>query len=532
MGMLENTIAYFAPVWAQKRDEARMRLSLSAQTRGIFSGGGAYTGASNNRTLKDWSTSSADVNSATLPDLPVLRDRSIHLYNNTATAHGAIKTINTNVIGTGLLVRSIPDTDVLGITQEEALEWAYKAEREFEQWAESPLSCDFARQLCFAEIQRVASIAQQLSGDVFVLMPHKPRKGTIYDLRLQLIDAARVSNPNDKPDDEKIAGGIEHDEDKVPIAIHIRTPHPGDNLTYAAPRWDRVELYGAKTGRRNVLHIMEHDRISQLRAAPILAPVIEQIRQISKYTEAELQAAVINAVLAVFVKRDAETDNIDSSIDDDDEEKPWERADNPQSLGSGTWIDGAPGEELQIVNSARPSNQFDPFFTASMKQIGMALELPYEILMKQFNSSYSAARAALMDAWKMFRARRKWLVNKLCQPTYEELITEAIIKGRIRAPGFFDDLTIRRAYLKTQWVGPTPGQLDPGKEYDAANKAVEYGFHTRTQATAELTGQDHDEVIKGLSREQALRERYGVTLNTGMFQPVATNDKQKTEEEI
>lgn len=544
MRLIEKAITAISPSWAAKRQENLIKIeeisikkeAISIKRQAIshagnvIRGGNSYTGATNKRSMRNWFTNGNNANSAILNDLPILRERCRDLYNNTPAARGAISTINTNVIGTGLILRSTPALEVLGLTDEEGQELSDLIEREFELWADSQLSCDYTRKLNFAEIQRLVSVSQQISGDVFVLMPWVKRKGSIYDVKLQLIEADRICNPNDLPDDKKIAGGIEYDDDGIPIAIHIRTPHPGNQLDLSRPTWERIEYYGAKTGRRNVLHVMEHERIDQARGVPILASVIETIKQISKYSEAEIAAAVVNAVLAVFVKRPPPSDDIPVDYGDENTEKPWENTD--YTLGSGTWIDGAPGEELQVVNAARPSNQFDPFFLATMKQVGMALELPFEILIKHFSSSYSASRAALLEAWKMFRVKRGFIISNFCQPAFEEFLTEAVIKGRINAPGFLSDVAIRAAYCSAQWVGPTPGQLDPGKEYDAANKAVEYGFTSRTRATAELNGQDFENVVKEKAREEALMRHLGVQLNTSTFQPVAQqNDNDNNNED-
>lgn len=530
MRLIERAISIISPAWAAKRQANLVRIQAASYTRSIIRGGNTYTGATNKRSMQDWITNGNDANSAILDDLPILRERCRDLYNNTPAARGAISTINTNVIGIGLILRSTPDLDVLGLTDDEGQELSDLIEREFKLWADSQLSCDYTRKLNFFEIQRLVSMSQQISGDVFVLMPWVNRNGSLYDLKLQLIEADRICNPNDRPDDKKFAGGIEYDDDGIPIAIHIRTPHPGNTVDFTPPTWERIEYYGEKTGRRNVLHVMEHERIDQARGVPILAPVIETIKQISKYSEAEIAAAVVNAVLAVFVKRPMPSDDVPVDYGDENTEKPWENTD--YTLGSGTWIDGAPGEELDIINAARPSNQFDPFFLATMKQVGMALELPFEILIKHFSSSYSASRAALLEAWKMFRVKRSFIISNFCRPAFEEFLTEAVIKGRIHAPGFLSDIAIRAAYCSAQWVGPTPGQLDPGKEFDAANRAVEYGFVSRSRATAELNGQDFENVVKEQAYEKAILRKYGVTLNTSTFQPVAQpNDNDNNNED-
>ncbi|MGL5901559.1 MAG: phage portal protein, partial [Cetobacterium sp.] len=132
------------------------------------------------------------------------------------------------------------------------------------------------------------------------------------------------------------------------------------------------------------------------------------------------------------------------------------------------------------------------FVKAVAKQVGSAIELPYEVLLSTFEKSYSASRAALLEAWKMFRARRTWMARDFCQPIYEMFLTEAVASGRINAPGFFLDKRIKDAYCKAEWYGPSQGQLDPLKEVMASAKKVEYGFSTYSRETAELTGMNWD----------------------------------------
>lgn len=46
-------------------------------------------------------------------------------------------------------------------------------------------------------------------------------------------------------------------------------------------------------------------------------------------------------------------------------------------------------------------------------------------------------------------------------------MSEAVARGRIYAPGFFQNPAIRAAYLGSEWLGPSQGQLDPVKEITA-----------------------------------------------------------------
>ena len=80
-------------------------------------------------------------------------------------------------------------------------------------------------------------------------------------------------------------------------------------------------------------------------------------------------------------------------------------------MGNGSIVALDEGEEVQIADPSRPNPNFDPFVIAICRQIGAALEIPYELLVKNFTASYSASRASLLEAWKMFRMRREWLVG-------------------------------------------------------------------------------------------------------------------------
>ena len=101
-----------------------------------------------------------------------------------------------------------------------------------------------------------------------------------YDLRVRLIEADRLSSPmgNTNP---LIIGGVEVNPAGEVIAYHISTHHPL-SWEYSETKWTRVEAYGVATGRRNVLHVMNRERIGQRRGVPFLAPVIEALKQLGQ----------------------------------------------------------------------------------------------------------------------------------------------------------------------------------------------------------------------------------------------------------
>lgn len=175
-------------------------------------------------------------------------------------------------------------------------------------------------------------------------------------------------------------------------------------------------------------------------------------------------------------------------------------------LGPGAIIDLNPGEEVQFADPKHPNTGYDDFTNATIRLIGAGLEIPPEVMMKQFTNSYSAARGALNEFWRTCSMQRDWFTDDFCQPVYEEWFAEAVARGRIHAPVFFTDPARRKAYTACAWNGPARTNLNPVQEVDAAIKRVDAGFSTAQEETAQMTGGDYNRNIK-LRMTEAKRKR-------------------------
>lgn len=444
------------------------------------------------------------------PERKVLVARSRDAMRNHLIARAAIVRNRTSVVGTGLICRPQVDWEALGISEEEGEQLNAQLEREWLLWAEDPRECDAEATLNHYQLQALALVSALIGGDAFATTPDIERTGTVYSTRLQLIETDRVSNPHGMPDSESIVEGVEFDRHGAPVAYHACTGYPGEHVGGQVLDWQRLEAFGAETGRRRVLQIWcDKDRPGQKRGAPYLAPVLEPLQKLERYASAELMAAIISAMFTVFLKKGADFDGgtLGLAALNDDQDNAVDQA--PVQLGEGAVVDLAPGEEPMIANPARPNAQFDPFFTAVVKEIGAALELPMEELMLYYSSSYSAARAAMLQAWRAFHMRRWWLVCDFCQPSYELLIDEAVARGRINAPGYSDPAR-RRAYTRAIWIGPAKGAIDELKEANAAGKRIEIGVSNETIEAAAMTGETWQQIYRQRKREVQQRQRDGL----------------------
>lgn len=463
-----------------------------------------------------------------------LRQRSRMLMMSAPIAASAIKTNRTNTIGLGLKLNPRPDRDILGLTAEQVKEWERKVKAEFRIWAEHKRNCDSTATNDFYEIQQLCFYSWLASGDVLILRKEKEVPNCPYSLKLHVIEADRCSTPVNglyqslfmtegiaENSGNKIYDGVEVDKDGAIVAYHIRNTYPYQ-ITTEQTKWVRVEAYGEKTGLPNVLHIMNAERPEQYRGVSYLAPVLEELLQLRRYTESELMAALVESFLTAFIKVTGDTSEVPfndvgdggsggNATEDDGRYDP-----NEYELGPGMVNVMNPGEDVDFVDPKRPASGFDNFFKAICSQIGAALEIPADLLIKKFDASYSASRAALLEAWKAFKMYRQWFVSDFCNPVYEIWLSEAIARGRINAPGFFEDSLIREAWLRCEWIGPSQGQLDPVKEVNAEILAIQNGLTTHEAAASRLNGSDWDTNMNQLevenNRMAALNEIHGTML--------------------
>lgn len=525
--VIDRAISYVAPQTAARRMKARLAMAIA----------GSYTGASRSkRSMSSWKTTGNDPDTDILGDLPTLRDRSRDLLRNSPLAVGAVGTVVTNAVGRGLKLQARINRTILGMSDEQAEAWEANTEFEFNLWAESQ-ECDVARTLRFGDLQNLAFRQCLENGESFVLLPRFKRGNFPYGTKIQVIEADRVCNKNFMPDTDTIIAGIEKDNYGAPVRYYVTKQHPGNirSTSANAYTWESFEAFGKETGLRNMIHLYDVKRPGQTRGVPYLSPVIEALKMLDRYTDAELMAAIVTGMFTVFVETETGANDLSAFLPS--AETGATATDEDYKLGNGAIVGLARGEKISTANPGRPNSAFDPFVKAILQQIGAALEIPYEILIQHFSSSYSASRAALVQAWRFFLNRRSWLAQNFCQVVYENWLYEAIAMGRISAPGYFRDPRVRKAYSGTLWIGDAPGQIDPLKEVDAAEKRLDLGITTLDEETVALTGGDFERNYPRIAKERKLMGKIGMWFpktqpKPAQPRPAAPKNNEEDEDEI
>ena len=511
-------------------------------SRPLASGYSEAGASTKKRSLKGMTGTSTSPNEDINWNAGLLRQRGRLMFMSSPIARSAIETQKTKVVGTGLNLHSTIDRDLLQLTPEAAKKWQRKTEREWRVWADNKENCDAIGMNTFAGMQQLAITNWLPNGDIFGVFQRDFKENPLnpYSLRIHMVEADRICTPYNyrlvpggmrtdgkAKNGNRIYDGVEVDKHGKVVAIYVCNIYPNQMVRDANKvKWQRVELRSSRTGLLNFVHILDSERPDQYRGVSYLAPVIEPMLNITRYTQSEVIGAMIQSWFTAWIKTEtnpAELPIAEASYgDDDDLNIPPDRNisdnSNEYEMGPGNVLHLGANEDVKFGAPQIPTPGFDTFVKVLCKEIGAALNIPYDVLLKEFNASYSASRAALMEAWEAFRMRRQTLIDKFCQPLYETWLAEAVALGRVNAPGFFTDPLIRAAYCKAQWLGPVQGQLDPTKEVKADILAVQHGFKTHEQVTREYGGGDWVENMEVLKQEMVILKDAGLGGGSDNFQ--------------
>lgn len=460
---------------------------VSYLAHGVAGLGQSYdAGRRDNRRLRSWRPGGGSPAVDLLFDLPDLRERSRDLERNSPLALGAIQSKVNGVIGTGLVLKSQIDFEALDIADKaQVLAQQNSIEREFELWQKD---ADFTGQLHWLDLQRLIYRSARVSGDIGVARRYRRDAGKVYGLKLVLMEGDRISNPNRAADTATVRGGVAVDGDGAIQGCWVTDRHPGE-ITTPVLKWSFVPWRSPQTGMRVMLLPYQQQRPGQPRGVPLFSPIIELIKQLKDYSTAEIDAAVHDAMLFAFETLGANDGDVDHLVENPDKQGSVAGPDEVQ-LEDLSIITLSEGSGVEVKKPMRPNTGFEPFMLAIIKQIGVALEIPFELMIMHFSSSYSASRAALEIAWKGFVAEKAWFEREVADHVFEWFLTEAVAIGRLQLDGFFDDPIRRAAWMGRLWIGPTRIQIDPRVEAQADAVDIASRTKSREQVLYERTGGD------------------------------------------
>ena len=452
--------------------------------------------------------------------LPRLRARSRDLFISSTLISAAVMTRTAGAVGAGLRLDAQPDAAAIGADPALADAYDRRIEAEWERWAERAgvdgKSLD--------EITQMIATACLMSGDVFIdVVIDGGRMG------LAVIESDRVETPITYDTDDRVQHGIHLSSSGRPIAYYIadNAIYDGQLASYTRRRAFRGGYYDTSAGEwippaGGILHAhMPLERPGQRRGIPAASRVLIDAKTEDRYKSAEVEAAAVAANAALLITHPAEdvqaqldyldtfgSGSKDSFTDCQQPEQPHEVTHPAYDLKPGAVFHLEPGADVKSFNTGRPNTAFSAFCDAFDQRICAAMGLPAEVVQKRYDSSYSASRAARLDADLTYRLDRARIVAQVLRPIYRCWLD--LNADRLGLDGYYSDASRRFAWQRAEFLGESVPSIDPEKEVNAAIAAIDAGLSTRAREARLLNGMDTGTIIRVLATEESAMRAAGL----------------------
>lgn len=462
--------------------------------------------------MKKWIPTRLNRSTADM-DRETIVERAVDLAQNDPNAASVVDSFATTIVGSGLMPHPILDAEMLGISEEQATTIENQQRNIFNIW--SPFA-DAAQKMNFGQIQFLAQRMIVEYGEYLFIAPMISDPTRPYMLALQAINPLRLKTPSDLANRDNIKDGVEIGLRGEPVAYWIKKSN--SNLRRYAETSANFTRISTRAGHRwKVFHGFPVMEPEQFRGVPFFSSAMKFFKDLGDFLDAELVANVITAAFALFI----ETGNVNpvtaagkmAVITEtgykDDGTQYDERY---EEVIPGTVMYGQEGQKPHSISAERPGRTFDPFTRLILRTIANSVNIPYPVLFKDFEGmNYASYRSAMLEAWRVFRSRRKWLGEKLCQPVWSMLMEEAYLRNRLKVKAFYRNMF---DYTCCEWIGPPKGQIEPIKEVSADVLAIKHGLKSREETMLEQ-GREFNRTMAQIQKEQKTINDKGIVFESG-----------------
>lgn len=456
--------------------------------------------------------------------LPRLRARSRDLFISSTLISAAIQTRAAGAIGAGLRLDATPDAAALALDARTAETYDRRIEAAFSRWAQRAGTDGQS----LDDIMQAVAIGTLLSGDIFL---HVIVQGD--RIAVSVIEGDRVETPVDLAADDRIRSGVHLATSGRPIAYYISDgeAYNAQIVSYTRRPAFRGGYYDTASGEwippaGGIIHAhMPFERPGQQRGIPAVSKVLLDAKTLDRYKAAEAQAAAVAATTALLITHPAEDATAQLDMIDSFGAMPAGDADGcgHEKQGEVGTVHPAmdlkpagvyhlePGADVRSFGTNRPNTAFPAFCDAYDARICAALGLPAEVVQRRYDSSYSASRAARLDADLTYRLDRARIIAQVLMPIYRAWLD--LNAQRLDLDGYYTDASKRFAWQKADFLGEAVPSIDPEKEVNAAILAINAGLSTRAREARLLNGMDTGTIIRVLATEEAQMRAAGLVKN-------------------
>lgn len=257
------------------------------------------------------------------------------------------------------------------------------------------------------------------------------------------------------------------------------------------------------------------ERPSQSRGVPWMHSAMTRLNMLGGYEEAELIAARVGASkMGFFVS----PDGAGYTGQDEEDGAPIMEAD------PGTFEQLPSGMDFRTFDPEHPVTAFSDFEKAILRGIASGLDISYNTLANDLEGiNFSSIRHGSLEDRDTYRMLQRWVIEHFCEEVFEDWLLMSMTTGRITLP-----ITKFDKFNAPVWRARGWSWVDPLKDIQANNLAVEQGTKTRTMIAAEQ-GLDIEEVFEQLAFEKQLADQYGLKFQSANPAKTPSQDDKNDE---
>lgn len=335
-------------------------------------------------------------------------------------------------------------------------------ERLLALWERWKLHCDWSGTLAWNDLSRVTARTWLRDGEVFqnhMLGAVNP-SGIPYQIEALEPDYVpfdlTVRNP-------LIVHGVRKDPSSGrPLGYQFLKSHPGNFLVGDIPQLSDTNFLDVG----QVSHLKHVQRLHQTRGVSILHPCVHRLDDIQDYEQSEQIAARVSAALCAAITKQPGMGP--PSVDGRTGERPFE-------LQAGQVFDLNPGESVETIGAARPSDRMTDFRALLLRSVCAGTGTRYSLVSRDYTQgSYSQQRQELVEGVMFEEDYQLSYQQQSFIHVWRNFVSAVLVANQAAPVGVNLD-----TLMDVECTSVTIPWIDIEKEVKADKLAVDSGFDSR-----------------------------------------------------
>lgn len=470
MNIVDKTVSFFSPKLGLERAKLRV------QEKAFKNAKRSFDGASKARRGDGWTSGgSKNQNTDILRSVTDLRERSIDGYKNNSNVFKAIRTIQNNVIGTGIMPTPIPMPGDPKISSAElkkikaAWEWFVK-------------NSDFDEVFNFFGLQALSMRNIAMQGEIFVLKQRNAKGLVPFQIQVlgpHMVDHQSNSYAITNRPGNYIVQGVEFDSRGKKVGYWVFEYNPNNEYVLKiAPKFVSVD---------DMLQVFYKEFPEQVRGYPFGTATMLNMRDLGDYEDAQLMLQKVSACHVAFTTKPAPESDLGGEEDSD-----------VDHLEPGMIEHLAPGEEVTFNTPPTPQGYSD-YVTKNQQKNAAGYGITFEQLTGDMsNANFTQGRMGWIEAHKQLEDwQYNMFIPQFCDKIWNWFVEGIMVKGIIKRK------------VDADWTPQGREMLDPTKEMNALVLELKSGLVSWTEA-CKRRGYNPDVLMEQMKQDKETFKNAGI----------------------